>query len=268
MAFLFYVDESGNSDLKGKGLNDQPFLVMAAVGIQDRMWHAMEQSFLEFARRLGVATAGGAGSEVKGREVYRNPTLPAALTDLLRSVDPIIIACVIDKPAFANQNAFPDPYVKAHEFLVERIDRWAEERNEIAMIVMDSRGGDEDRMRRLHRHFLTHGTSYQRIRFCIEQPFFVDSRLTTGVQIADVAAYIIGRAIREAVQMHRDGQDPRSAFLDARFASLAPYLRKVQGEVDRYGLKIWPEDRWRWIRPLIRDVLSGPAGMPEEEIPF
>jgi len=268
VAFLFYVDESGNSDLKGEGLQDQPLLVIAAVGIQDRKWHEMERSFLDFARRLRVAATGGANSEVKGREVYRNPILPTALTDLLCLVDPVIIACVIDKPAFARQHAFPDPYVKAYEFLVERIDRWAEERNEIAMIVMDSRGGDEDRMRRLHRHFLTHGTSYQQIRFCIEQPFFVDSRLTTGVQIADVAAYIIGRAIREAVQMHRNGQDPRSAFLDARFASLAPYLRKVQGEADRYGLKIWPEDRWRWIRPLIRDVLSGPVETLEEEIPF
>jgi len=268
MAFLFYVDESGNTDLKGKGLHDQPLLVMAAVGIQDRKWRQMEQSSLDFARRLGIAAAGGVDREVKGREVYRNPILPAALNDLLRLIDPVIIACVIDKTAFAHQYAFPDPYVKAYEFLVERIDRWAEERDEIAMIVMDTRGGDEDRIRRLHRHFLTHGTSYQAIRFCIEQPFFVNSRLTTGVQIADVAAYIIGRAIREAVQMHRDGQDPRSAFLDARFASLAPYLRKVQGETDRYGLKIWPEDRWRWIRPLVRDVLSGPVGTLEEEIPF
>lgn len=273
MAYLFYVDESGTPDLNPRALEEQPLLVMAAVGIQDKKWKQMEQAFGDFLRNLGFTSARTDEFELRGREIYRNRALPQALSNLFSQIEPVLIASVIDKRPFASQGAFKDPYIKAYEFLVERIDHWALDQGEeeIVILVMDARGGEGDyRLQQLHRHFLEHGTSYQELYRCIEQPFLVDSRLTPGVQIADVAAYIIGRALREAFQLHRNRENPIQALQDPRFASLVPYLRRVQGEVNRYGLKIWPEDRWQWIYPLVWESLrvSSGANLMEQDIPF
>jgi len=278
MAYLFYVDESGTPDLNPRALQEQPLLVMAAVGIQDRKWKQMEQAFRSFLRDLGLASARTDEFELKGREIYRNPALPQAIANLFSQIEPVLIASVIDKQLFANQGVFRDPYVKAYEFLVERVDRWVldqerkgQEGEEMVILVMDARGGEGDyRLQQLHRHFLERGTSYQGIYRCIEQPFLVNSRITPGVQIADVVAHIIGKALREAFRLHQKGENPVQALRDSRFAPLVPYLRRVQGEVNRYGLKIWPEDRWQWIYPLVWESLrvSSGADLIEQDIPF
>ncbi len=173
----------------------------------------------------------------------------------------MVIASAIDKKSFITQRAFSDPYTKAYEYLVERIDLWAREGNHTIVLVMDSRGREsDDRLRRLHRHFQKEGTSYQPIPQFIELPFLVDSRITPGVQIADVIAYIMRRALWDAFRLHENGKDPRPAFHDPRFAALKPYMRKVGGRIIGYGLKIWPEDRWQWIYPMVWDSLrEGPG---------
>lgn len=182
MAYLFYVDESGNPDLSLQTLEEQPLLVLAAVGIRDEQWKEMDQAFWEFWGSLGLSEVEADLTELKGREIYRNPALPQALAGFLSRIQPVVIATVIDKKSFITQRAFNDPYIKAYEYLVERIDLWARDGNHTIVLVMDSRGrGSDDRLRRLHRHFQKEGTSYQPIPQFIELPFLVDSRITPGV---------------------------------------------------------------------------------------
>ncbi|WP_448595791.1 DUF3800 domain-containing protein [Thermoflexus hugenholtzii] len=52
MAFPFYVDESGSPQLQEKAIREQPFLVMAAVGIQMADWWDFEEAFLAFAEAI------------------------------------------------------------------------------------------------------------------------------------------------------------------------------------------------------------------------
>ncbi len=52
MPFLFYVDESGSPQLQDRALREQPFLVMAAVGIRMADWWDFERAFLAFAESI------------------------------------------------------------------------------------------------------------------------------------------------------------------------------------------------------------------------
>lgn len=91
-----------------------------------------------------------------------------------------------------------------------------------------------------------------------------------------MVAYIIRRALWDAVRMRENGRDPRPALHDPRFAALKPYMRRVGGRVSGYGLKIWPPDRWQWIDPMLWDipgegsgaVSSGDDLLLDDEIPF
>jgi len=281
MAFLFYVDESGSPQLQEKAIREQPFLVMAAVGIRMADWWDFEKAFLAFAEaivprdRWDPLVDPPGPPEIKGASVYKDPAFPEALRNLLRSTRPTIIAVAIDKAAFSLQSAFDDPYTMAYEMLLERVDNWAEEKKEHSILVLDSRGRHQDAsLRSLHAAFQRRGTSQQPIRWCIEQPFMVTSALTAGIQMADVAAHVIYRAFRDAKQYAECGDDPLKAFQDERFLMVSACLRRsMSGRVWGYGLKLWPSDflwrHWRQIEALCGEYVGRFWSPPEEEeIPF
>jgi hypothetical protein len=283
MPFLFYVDESGSPQLQDRALREQPFLVMAAVGIRMADWWDFEKAFLAFAEsivprdRWDPLTDPPSPPEIKGASVYKDAAFPEALRNRLRSTRPTIIAVAIDKAAFSLQSAFGDPYTKAYEMLLERVDNWAKERQEHSILVLDSRGRAQDaRLRNLHVAFQRRRTSQQPIRWCIEQPFMVTSALTAGVQMADVAAHVIYRAFRDAKRHAERGDDPLKAFQDERFLMVSACLRRsMSGRVWGYGLKLWPEDflkeRWGAIERLCGEYAGrfwASAGEEEEELPF
>jgi hypothetical protein len=63
----------------------------------------------------------------------------------------------------------------------------------IGLIAHDHDDTSADRLTQLMRHFHASGTMWNNITRIIETPFFVDSRLTVGVQLADLCAYAIRR---------------------------------------------------------------------------
>jgi hypothetical protein len=68
----------------------------------------------------------------------------------------------------------------------------------VGLIAHDHDDTSADRLTQLMRHFHASGTMWNHITRIIETPFFVDSRLTVGVQLADLCAYAIRRYCENA----------------------------------------------------------------------
>src|ERR1051325_1495154 len=83
-----------------------------------------------------------------------------------------------------------------------------------------------------HAFFQRGGNRNVTFRHIVEYPFFTDSKLSNGVQLADLCAYNVYRAFRD------------TNFAYPFFARLIPYFyhsrRTAADKLD--GLKVFPED--------------------------
>ncbi len=135
---------------------------------------------------------------------------------------------------------------KTYELLLERAERFIVEEHpkQNCIMVLDNTSQQLDRSMALkHSFFQREGTtSGLRLRHIVELPMFVDSRLSNGVQLADLCAYNIFRAFRE-----RDVKYPY-------FQKTLPFVYKNQrtGLSRLEGLKVFPDDH-RW-EEFLEDV--------------
>ncbi len=89
------------------------------------------------------------------------------------------------------------------------------------------------------RYFLETATGKQRASLIIPEPFFVHSELTTGVQIADLAAYCISWGFRRIVHMKKEAR-----------ADLVPYsdqLSRMRHRTVRNRMGIPDFEIWSFV---------------------
>jgi hypothetical protein len=90
---------------------------------------------------------------------------------------------------------------KDYAFLFERFFFLLEERpaHELGIVVFDEleRSQSHVLIDQMKRYFVDTHTGRERQRRIIPEPFFVHSHLTTGIHIADLAAYVISWGVRE-----------------------------------------------------------------------
>jgi hypothetical protein len=144
-----------------------------------------------------------------------------------------LFSVVMDKRKLREHVTHETLHKKAYELLLERIEHFMAEYHpkHSALIVMD----DTDRalnraISMKHAFFQREGNQNMRFHHIIEYPFFTDSKLSNGIQLADLCAYNVYRAFRT--------QD----FAYPYFQELLPrFYRRRQGQrLD--GLKVFPED--------------------------
>jgi hypothetical protein len=102
----------------------------------------------------------------------------------------------IDKSSFGAVLPKVPPREEAFSRVVERFERYLEDVGDprtVGLLAHDHDDTSADRLTQLMRQFHASGTMWTRITRIIETPFFVDSRLTVGVQLADLCAYAIRR---------------------------------------------------------------------------
>src|SRR5208337_866150 len=102
----------------------------------------------------------------------------------------------IDKTSFGLTPPTIPPREEAFTQVVDRFERYLAGiggQQTIGLLAHDHDDTSADRLTQLMRHFHAGGTMWNRITHIIETPFFVDSRLTVGVQLADLCAYAIRR---------------------------------------------------------------------------
>ncbi len=102
----------------------------------------------------------------------------------------------IDKTSFGRNIPMIPPREEAFTQVVTRFEQMMLSQPNpqvIGLLIHDNDETNADRLTKLMRDFHSSGTLFSNIQRIIETPFFVDSRLTVGVQLADLCAYATRR---------------------------------------------------------------------------
>lgn len=102
-----------------------------------------------------------------------------------------IFAEAILKDAFSQKGV--TPYEQAFEQILTRYQAFLERVNEMGIVVHDRNSKVAPRLMSLTRKFHSSGTLFRKINNIVETPLFVDSNLTSMIQLADLAAYALRR---------------------------------------------------------------------------
>lgn len=218
--YLFYVDESGNLDVKNK---DSWLYTMTAVGIFEHRWPKFYHPIVQYKRNLIQKINERAGiklslhdCEVKSTWV-RIPKRRAeskflsSLTEdditnvinlyyqQMENTHVVCISVAIDKRELYDYFDRTKLHIKAWELLCERIESYMREhhRKHRAIIIADDVSPQENSsLANKHTYFLEQRTSANvSIRRIVEMPLFVRSELSEGVQLADLCSYNVYHSI-------------------------------------------------------------------------
>ena len=116
---------------------------------------------------------------------------------MLKSHDTRLFAAIIPKVAKPH-TASTEFLRKDQVFLLERFFYFLEEQREMGLLVMDGTEKRADRgfARRMERYFKLTQKGRQRTQWIVPVPFFVESDMTYGVQIADLCIYCLNWGFR------------------------------------------------------------------------
>ncbi len=198
---LVFIDESGHPHPNDAA--SRP--VVAAVCISDRdsrkisgRIHVLKRDILGFERM-----------ELKGRNLINRPTfrrkpefnqfLEEFFSALLNL--PITIFAVIMESPFSIPSANEDRLPNRYRYLVQRVELLAEQQDEMATIMFDGQPNLFGGVGWQFNGFLYRSDEGRACTHITDAPSFVDSKTSTGIQIADLAASVI-RLYHEA-DIHR-----------------------------------------------------------------
>ena len=122
-----------------------------------------------------------------------------AILPLLVSHDAVVFASIIpkvDRPINA-----PEDYLRKDQvFLFERFFYFLQSRQETGLLVMDEsdKEGDRKFVRHMERYFTLTQMGRQRTQWIVPAPFFVQSDMAYGVQVADLCIYCLNWGLRLA----------------------------------------------------------------------
>jgi hypothetical protein len=144
-----------------------------------------------------------------------------------------IIAAVIDKPKHVRRYKEPsNPYEIALGFCMERLQRWIGEQGQDDMtthVIVEKRGRPEDDALELEFRRIADGRNMVGRMPNLDIRFMDKKHNSTGLQIADLVAYPIGRHVIAPEQPNR------------AFELIEPkFRRSAAGYVRGYGLKVFP----------------------------
>jgi predicted SprT family Zn-dependent metalloprotease len=258
--YFFYVDESGDRNPAVK--RDEPF-VMIALGLHEYQWRRFETAIngRKLALIQNIHDRTGIQLDLADAEVHSvdvripkkravHPFLKhlteAELTGLvdlflgqLESKHFTVMAVVVDKSCLLDYMDEDKVTKKVYELLLERGETFIrnEHGNQQAIYVLDNTSKQMNRSVAMkHAYFQRNQTTAGiRLKHVVEMPFFVESYLSNGVQLADLCAYNVHRAFRSVNEHY------------PHFQRLLPYFYKSaltpSEKID--GLKVFP-DNHRW----------------------
>jgi hypothetical protein len=226
---LLFLDESGKIDQGG-------LFALGGIAVRDTDWPEL--------RRLWQETLSAAGwpldREVKWHGIRKGevpPTLADAVFDAL-AVGPFsAYVTLLDlelgperEPDFFRTPE--DVYATGLMFLAERFHHLLDAKNDLGLIVVDSRFREDDqRLRRFFADLTKDGTPYMQLPRIIEGLFLGPSHYSIGLQCADLIVAMTANAERGPGQ----GRGYLKKLLP-RFA-----VHPATGELEGVGLKRFPE---------------------------
>ncbi len=200
--YLLYLDDSGSA----RNTNEQ-HLVLGGFSVFERALHWLTRELDQLAEQIHPQDPNAV--EFHASEIFSGRTPPWSgmtkderrtvirrVLEIFRSADQRItaFACVVHKTSFAQR----DPMEFAFEEICSRFD--------LQLKRLHAKGGDTQRglvvldkssyetsMQGMARDFRSLGTRWGVLVNLAEVPFFVDSRASRAVQLADHIAYAVFR---------------------------------------------------------------------------
>jgi hypothetical protein len=264
--YFFYIDDSGSRDPNfpeaesgHPGRRDHIY-TLTAVGLYEHLWRAVEEELNDYKERLrqrlktshGI-NAGLMDCEVKSTYLrhakvrrQESPFLDALPPEDLTKLAEMyysqlakhrmhLISIVIDKRHLHDGTSSESLHLMAYEMLLERVERLMSERyrkHNALMIMDDSERALNRAVALKHAKLLHRGGRKIYFRHIAEYPFFTESSLSHGIQLADLCAYNVLRAFR-----HKDFAYP---FFARQLCHYYNSGNTDAGKLD--GLKIFPPE--------------------------
>lgn len=250
--YLTYIDESG----KAERSDPEPEYVLAALTINESAWkdvdsrvRGLKQKYFPNARYEEIELHATDIFNHKG--AFKNMSLEKRLAifsdvmTIVSEIDCSISAILIRKDQIKSKTLEIDIY--ALELLFERLCYYHNVANgenrmegmdeQYGILMIDSVNPKYDNKIRVKvRYLFENGTRYEKNRYLIEDPIFVDSSYRHLSQLVDCVAYCIRRNFRKAEADERE----RETF-EAFFKMIEPKLLKNGSRSEGYGLKIFPK---------------------------
>lgn len=265
--YFFYIDESGSRDpavvgtrADGTSFTKDHLYTLTAVGLYERKWRHFERAIANLKLELlhDIFRVHHVQFDLSHCEVkstwLRVPKEPEAHSQFLHLLSDtqrvrlvgtyyrqileqkmILFAVVVDKRKLREHTTQEILHKKAYELLLERIEHYLAEYhpNHQGLIVIDDTQRQLNRAVALkHAFFQREGNINVRFHHIVEYPFFTESTLSNGIQLADLCGYNVYRAFRNL--------DFNYSFFEALIPSIYNSKNTYLGKLD--GLKVFPDD--------------------------
>jgi hypothetical protein len=132
-----------------------------------------------------------------------------------------IFADAISKADFVNTQI--SPYDMAFEQVLTRFQAFLSFKHGKGIMVHDNNETVAPRLTRLARQFHSNGTLYRQIPDIVETPLFVDSSMTSMIQMADLCAYALRRLLENSETRFWDIIEPRVDRIGVRSVGIRHY---------------------------------------------
>lgn len=188
---LAFIDESGHPHPNDP--NRWSVVVACCFSETDsrrvaRTIHALKRDVLE-RERMEMKS-----SKLLNRSIFKNRPERVLFVEeffsALLNLPIDIFAILIERPSEPPQD--DDTFLPIYfRHLVERIHLLAEERNEMATLLFDGNGENFGGLSLKFNSYIYRSAQGQEYARITDAPFFVDSKITAGIQIADMVASIL-----------------------------------------------------------------------------
>lgn len=200
---LIFIDESGQP----RPTDPSPFAVLAAIALKSE--HSRD-----FSREIFNLKKGFKGIEnpydweIKGNKLigskYITPRTREFIEELFalcRECEVVAFASIMERPKDTTLDIGIDPHIHTlYKFLMRRVNKFVLENfpERRAVFLFDSQ--DDRSNKRLairFTDFLYKTKKGWEFKNILDTPFFVNSEMTPGIQIADLFAYIINKRFQQ-----------------------------------------------------------------------
>jgi len=240
---LAFIDESGHPHPNDSAT--RPVALAVCISERDSRFiggrlHALKRDLL-----------GKEQMEIKAQKLLNRNTfrrIPEkrefveAFFDLVRNLPLTIFAIIMERP----HSVIPESSIylpNQFRYLLQRIDLLSQERNEMATILFDGDGHQYGGLSTKFNSFLHRSAEGRSLQTITDAPFFVDSKITAGIQIADMGSGVVRLYQENELFRTRLMKD---AFLSAigRYYQIIEEKTRDQSSEDgfpRKGLYLMPE---------------------------
>jgi hypothetical protein len=213
--YLFYFDESGNARMNAKSMAAYPWFALGAVGIHDSQWWAINSTLTTLKTRYfpkvpvseieikSTALRSWGTPRARWPWMLLNAGQAQSFVEELYAIyanyDLPLFAAGLDKVAHHRTGPNPPhPYQVTFAALLQSINRFLTERNEVGLCFLDEFKGMERQVISWYtwrrRRGGETGLTVARI---VERPVFVVSHDSQMISMADIFIYNVYRQFRE-----------------------------------------------------------------------